>query len=141
MAKPIKVIIKLNLKAGSANPAPPVGTALGPHGINIQQFCLQYNEKTKDRMGEVIPAEVTVFQDRTFEFKLKTSPASELIKQAAKVEKGSAIPHKNKVGKITKAQVHEIAEKKMTDLNAYDVEQASKIIEGTARSMGITIEN
>ena len=140
MAKPIKAIIKLNLKAASANPAPPVGTALGPHGINIQQFCLQYNEKTKDRMGEVVPAEVTIFEDRTFEFKLKTSPASELIKQAAKVEKGSAIPHKNKVGKINKAQVREIAEKKMTDLNAYDVDQASKIIEGTARSMGITIE-
>lgn len=140
MAKPIKAIIKLNLKAGSANPAPPVGTALGPHGINIQQFCLQYNEKTKDRMGEVIPAEVTVFEDRTFEFKLKTSPASELIKVAAKVEKGSSIPHKNKVGKITKAQAREIAEKKMADLNAYDVEQAAKIIEGTARSMGITVE-
>ena len=140
MAKPIKAIIKLNLKAGSANPAPPVGTALGPHGLNIQQFCLQYNEKTKDRMGEVIPAEVTVFEDRTFEFKLKTSPASELIKQAAKVEKGSSVPHKNKVGKITKAQAREIAEKKMTDLNAYDVDQASKIIEGTARSMGITVE-
>ncbi len=140
MAKPIKAIIKLNLKAGTANPAPPVGTALGPHGLNIQQFCLQYNEKTKDRMGEVIPVEVTVFEDRTFEFILKTSPASELIKLAAKIQKGSAIPHKNKVGKITKAQAREIAEKKMADLNAYDVEQASKIIEGTARSMGITVE-
>ena len=140
MAKPIKAVVKLNLKAGSANPAPPVGTALGPHGLNIQQFCLQYNEKTKDRMGEVIPAEVTVFEDRTFEFKLKTPPASELIKQAAKVEKGSGIPHKNKVGSITKAQTREIAQKKMADLNAYDVEQASKIIEGTARSMGVTVK-
>ncbi len=140
MAKPIKAIVKLNLKAGSANPAPPVGTALGPHGLNIQQFCLQYNEKTKDRMGEVIPAEVTIFEDRTFEFKLKTPPASELIKQAAKVEKGSGIPHKNKVGSITKAQVREIAEKKMVDLNAYDINQASKIIEGTARSMGVTVK-
>lgn len=130
----------MNLKAGLANPAPPVGTALGPHGLNIQQFCLQYNEKTKDRMGEVIPAEVTVFEDRTFEFKLKTPPASELIKQAAKVEKGSGIPHKNKVGSITKAQTREIAQKKMADLNAYDVEQASKIIEGTARSMGVTVK-
>ncbi|OGD32582.1 50S ribosomal protein L11 [Candidatus Azambacteria bacterium RIFCSPHIGHO2_02_FULL_52_12] len=140
MAKPIKAVVKLNLKAGLANPAPPVGTALGPHGLNIQQFCLQYNEKTKDRMGEVIPAEVTVFEDRTFEFKLKTPPASELIKQAAKVEKGSGIPHKNKVGSITKAQTREIAQKKMADLNAYDVEQASKIIEGTARSMGVTVK-
>lgn len=140
MAKPIKAIVKLNLKAGLANPAPPVGTALGPHGLNIQQFCLQYNEKTKDRMGEVIPAEVTIFEDRTFEFKLKTPPASELIKQAAKVEKGSGIPHKNKVGSITKAQAQEIAQKKMADLNAYDIDQASKIIEGTARSMGITVK-
>lgn len=140
MAKPIKVVLKLNLKAGQANPAPPVGTALGPHGVNIQQFCLQYNEKTKDKMGDVVPAEITIYEDRTFDFKLKTPPASELIKKAAKVEKGSGIPHKNKIGKITKAQVLEIAEKKMIDLNAYDPEQAAKIIEGTARSMGVTVE-
>ena len=140
MAKPIKAIVKLNLEAGKANPAPPVGTALGPHGLNIQQFCLQYNEKTKDRTGEIIPAEVTIFEDRTFEFKLKTPPASDLIKKAAGVEKGSGIPHKNKVGSITKAQAREIAEKKMTDLNAYDIDQAAKIIEGTARSMGITVK-
>ena len=140
MAKPIKVVIKLNLKAGQANPAPPVGTALGPHGVNIQQFCLQYNEKTKDKMGDVVPAEITIYEDRTFDFKLKTPPASELIKKAAKVEKGSGIPHKNKIGQITKAQVLEIAEKKMIDLNAYDPEQAAKIIEGTARSMGVTVE-
>ena len=140
MAKPIKVVLKLNLKAGQANPAPPVGTALGPHGVNIQQFCLQYNEKTKDKMGDVVPAEITIYEDRSFDFKLKTPPASELIKKAAKVEKGSGIPHKNKIGKITKAQVLEIVEKKMIDLNAYDSEQAAKIIEGTARSMGVTVE-
>ena len=140
MAKPIKIVLKLNLKAGQANPAPPVGTALGPHGVNIQQFCLQYNEKTKDKMGDVVPAEITIYEDRSFDFKLKTPPASELIKKAAKVEKGSGVPHKNKIGKITKAQVLEIAEKKMIDLNAYDPEQAAKIIEGTARSMGVTVE-
>jgi large subunit ribosomal protein L11 len=141
MAKPIKTTLKLNLKAGEANPAPPVGTALGPQGINIQQFCLQYNEQTKDKKGEVIPAEITIYEDRTFEFKLKTAPASDLIRRAAQIEKGSAVPHRDKVGKITKAQVKEIAEKKMVDLNAYDLEQASKIVEGTARSMGVTVEN
>ena len=140
MAKPIKIVLKLNLKAGQANPAPPVGTALGPHGVNIQQFCLQYNEKTKDKMGDVVPAEITIYEDRSFDFKLKTPPASELIKKAAKVEKGSGVPHKNKIGQITKTQVLEIAEKKMIDLNAYDPEQAAKIIEGTARSMGVTVE-
>jgi len=140
MAKPIKIVLKLNLKAGQANPAPPVGTALGPHGVNIQQFCLQYNEKTKDKMGDVVPAEITIYEDRSFDFKLKTPPASELIKKAAKVEKGSGVPNKNKIGQITKAQVLEIAEKKMIDLNAYDPEQAAKIIEGTARSMGVTVE-
>ncbi len=136
----IKALVKLNLKAGEANPAPPVGTMLGPHGINIQQFCMQYNEKTKDRKGDVIPAEITIYEDRSFEFKLKTPPASELIKKAAHIEKGSAIPQKNKVGKITMAQAREIAEKKMTDLNAYDVEKAVKIIAGTARSMGVEVE-
>lgn len=140
MAKPIKIIVKLNLKAGEANPAPPVGTMLGPHGINIQQFCQQYNEKTKDKKGEVVPAEITIYEDRSFEFKLKTPPASELIKKAARIEKGSGVPQKNKVGKITKAQVREIAEKKMADLNAYDLDQGVKIIEGTARSMGVTVE-
>ena len=140
MAKKIKTVLKLNLKAGEANPAPPVGTALGPHGVNIQQFCLQYNEKTKDNKGDVIPAEITIYEDRTFEFKLKTPPASELIKKAAGVEKGSGVPHKQKVGSITKTQAKEIAEKKMTDLNAYDTEQGAKIIAGTARSMGITVD-
>ncbi|MBI3671327.1 50S ribosomal protein L11 [Candidatus Azambacteria bacterium] len=140
MGKPIKTIVKINIKAGVANPAPPVGTALGPHGINIQQFCLQYNEATKSRMGEVVPAEITIYEDRTFEFKLKTPPTSELLKKAAGVEKGSGEPQKNKVGKVTKAQVREIAEKKMADLNAYDLDQASLIVEGTARSMGIRVE-
>ncbi|MEK7452668.1 MAG: 50S ribosomal protein L11 [Patescibacteria group bacterium] len=138
--KPIKTVIKINIKAGAANPAPPIGTALGPHGLNIQQFCLQYNEATKDRMGEVIPAEITIFTDRTFSFKLKTPPTSELLKKAAGVTKGSAEPQKNKVGKVTKSQIREIAEKKMVDLNAYDLNQASLIIKGTARSMGITVE-
>jgi len=140
MAKPIKIVVKLNLNAGEANPAPPVGTMLGPHGINIQQFCQQYNEKTKDKKGEVVPAEITIFEDRSFEFKLKTPPASDLIKKAARIEKGSGVPQKNKVGKITKAQAREIAEKKMSDLNAYDPDQGAKIIEGTARSMGVTVE-
>ncbi len=138
--KPIKAIVKINIKAGQANPAPPVGTALGPHGLNIQQFCLQYNEATKDKMGEVIPVEITVFEDRSFEFKLKTPPTAELLKKAAGVDKGSGEPHKKKVGKVTKDQIKEIAEKKMADLNAYDVDQASLIVEGTARSMGITVE-
>ncbi len=138
--KPIKAIVKINIKAGQANPAPPVGTALGPHGINIQQFCLQYNEATKDKMGEVVPVEITIFEDRTFEFKLKTPPASELLKKAAGIDKGSGEPHKKKVGKVTKEQINEIAEKKMADLNAYDIDQAAKIIEGTARSMGIKVE-
>ncbi len=138
--KPIKTIVKINIQAGKANPAPPVGTALGPHGLNIQQFCLQYNEATKDKMGEVVPVEITIFEDRTFEFKLKTSPTAELLKKAAGVEKGSGEPHKKKIGKVTKDQVKEIAEKKMVDLNAYDVDQASRIVEGTARSMGITVE-
>lgn len=141
MAKAIKTLVKLNLKAGEANPAPPVGTMLGPHGINIQAFCMQYNEQTKDRKGDVIPAEITIYEDRTFEFKLRTPPASDLIKKAARIEKGSGVPQKNKVGRISKAQAREIAEKKMVDLNAYDVDQAAKIIEGTARSMGVEVKD
>lgn len=137
----IKALVKLNLKAGEANPAPPVGTMLGPHGINIQQFCMQYNEKTKDRKGDVVPAEITIYEDRSFEFKLKTPPASELIKKAAHIEKGSAVPQKNKVGVITMAQAREIAEKKMVDLNAYDAQKAVKIIAGTARSMGVEVKD
>ena len=140
MAKPVKAIVKINIKAGQANPAPTVGTALGPHGINIQQFCLQYNEATKDKMGDVIPVEITIYEDRTFEFKLKTPPASELLKKAAGIEKGASTPNKSKVGTVTRKQLEEIAEKKMSDLNAYDIDHAVKIIEGTARSMGIKVE-
>ncbi|MEK7495996.1 MAG: 50S ribosomal protein L11 [Patescibacteria group bacterium] len=140
MAKLIKTIIKLQIPAGAANPAPPVGPALGQHGINIAQFCQQFNEATKEMTGNIIPAEITIYQDRTFEFKLKTSPASDLLRKAAGIEKGSGDPLKNKVGKVTKAQIREIAEKKMADLNANDIEAAVKVIEGTARSMGIEVE-
>ncbi|MDP2855886.1 MAG: 50S ribosomal protein L11 [bacterium] len=141
MAKKIKTIIKLQIPAGAANPAPPVGTALGPQGLNIGEFCARFNEATKAQVGSIIPVEVTVFEDRTYEFKLKTPPVSDLLRQAAGIKKGSGEPHKNKVGKVTKAQVKEIAEKKMPDLNANDIEAAIKIVEGTARSMGIEIKD
>ena len=141
MAKAIKTVIKLQIQAGKANPAPPVGPALGQHGLNIQGFCTQFNEVTKDRMGDVIPVEITVYEDRTFTFVLKTSPAAELLKKAAKAAKGAANPLKEKVGTVTEAQLREIAEQKMEDLNANDVEAAMKIIAGTARSMGIKVEN
>ena len=140
MAKPIKTVIKLQLPAGAANPAPPVGTALGPHGVNIGLFCQQFNEATKAMAGDIIPAEITIYEDRSFDFKLKTSPASALLKKAAGIEKGSAEPHKTKLGKVSRAQIREIAEKKMVDLNANTLEAAEKIIEGTARNMGITVE-
>jgi large subunit ribosomal protein L11 len=140
MAKTIKTVIKLQIKAGQANPAPPVGPALGQHGLNIQEFCVKFNDATKDKMGQVIPAEITVYEDRSFDFVLKTPPAADLLKKAAKIEKGAADPLKQKVGTVTKAQIREIAELKMVDLNANDVEQAMKIIEGTARSMGIKVE-
>jgi len=139
MAKPIKTVIKLQLDAGKANPAPPVGTALGPHGVNIQDFCKQFNEATKDMTGDVVPAEIIIYEDRSFTFKLKTPPASALLRKAAGVEKGSGEPHKTKVGKVTKADVRAIAERKMADLNANDIDAAEKIIAGTARSMGIEI--
>lgn len=139
MAKPIKTILKIQLPAGAANPAPPVGTALGPHGVNIAQFCQQFNEATKEMSGTIIPAEITIYEDRTFEFKLKTPPASDLLRKAAGISKGSANPLQSKVGKVTSAQVKEIAEKKMVDLNATDIEAAMKIVEGTARSMGIQV--
>ena len=139
MAKPIKTIIKLQIKAGQANPAPPIGPALGQHGLNIQQFCTQFNEATKNKSGDIIPVEITVYEDRTFDFKLKTPPASDLLKKAAGIEKGSGVPHKEKVGKVTKKQIREIAEKKMVDLNADNIEAAMKIIEGTARNMGIEV--
>ena len=140
MAKKVKTIVKLQVEGGKATPAPPVGTALGPHGINLQQFVLQFNEATKDKMGEVTPVEITIYEDRTFDFKLKTPPAAYLLRVAAGIEKGSGEPNKNKVGKVTKAQVKEIAQKKMGDLNANDIDAAMKIVEGTARSMGLEVK-
>ena len=141
MPKKIKTIIKLQIGAGQANPAPPVGPALGQHGLNIQQFCTKFNEMTKDKIGNIIPVEITIYEDKTFDFKLKTPPAADLLKKAAGIEKGSGVPHKEKVGKVTKKQIQEIAEKKMEDLNANDIEAACRIIEGTARNMGIEIED
>lgn len=140
MAKKIKTIVKIQIPAGQANPAPPVGTALGPHGLNLQDFCSKFNEATKSQMGNIIPAEITIFEDRTFTFKLKTPPAADLLRKAAGIEKGSGVPQKDKVGNVTKQQIREIAEKKMPDLNANDIEAAMKIIEGTARNMGIEIK-
>lgn len=140
MAKKIKTVVKLQIQAGKANPAPPVGPALGQHGLNIQEFCTKFNEATKDKMGDIIPAEITIYEDRTFTFVLKTPPASDLLRKAAGVEKGAGNPLKDKVGKISQAKLREIAEKKMSDLNANDVEAAMKIVAGTARSMGIKIE-
>lgn len=140
MAKKIKTTIKLQIKAGQANPAPPVGPALGQHGVNIQDFCTKFNEATKDRMGEVAPVVITIYEDTSFTFILKTPPASELIKKAAGIAKGAKNPLTDKVGTITKAQVKEIAEKKLPDLNAYNIEAAMKIIEGTARQMGVKVE-
>lgn len=141
MAKKIKALVKLQITGGQANPAPPVGTALGPHGVNLAEFCKKFNDATKDRMGEVTPAEITIYEDRTYEFILKTPPAAELLKKAAKIEKGSAKPLQEKVGKVTRSQIKEIAEKKMPDLNAKDLEGAMRIVEGTARNMGITISD
>ena len=139
MNKPIKTTIKLQIPAAKANPAPPVGPALGQHGLNIQEFCTKFNEATKDKAGDVIPVEITVYEDRTYDFKLKPPPAAELIKKAAGIQKGSGNPLTEKVGKITRAQIQEIAEKKMPDLNADDLESASRIIEGTARQMGVDV--
>jgi len=139
MAKKFKAIVRLQLEAGKANPAPPVGPALAGHGINIMAFCKEYNARTSNRPGEVLPAEITVYTDGSFSFVLKTSPAAVLLRKAAKVEKGSGVPNKEKIGRVTRAQVKEIAETKMKDLNAIDLDGAIKQIEGTARSMGITI--
>lgn len=139
MAKKVKTIIKLQLPAGAANPAPPVGTGLGPHGVNIQEFCKQFNEATKEMAGDIVPVEITIHEDRSFIFKLKTPPASMLLRKAAGIEKGSGEPHKKKVGTVTKEDIRKIAERKMVDLNAHDVLAAMKIIEGTARSMGIDV--
>ena len=140
MAKPIKTILKLQIEAGKANPAPPIGPALGQHGVNIAEFCKQFNDATKTMTGDVVPAEITIYEDRSFTFKLKTPPASALLKKAAGIEKGSGEPGTKKVGKVTKEDLRAIAEKKMVDLNANDVEAAMKVIEGTARSMGIEIK-
>lgn len=137
--KKVAGLIKLQIQAGQANPAPPVGPALGQHGVNIMDFCKAYNEATESQRGNVIPVEITVYEDRSFSFITKTPPAAELIKKAAGVKKGSGTPHTEKVANITKAQVLEIAEMKQKDLNANDLEAAAKIIEGTARSMGITV--
>lgn len=140
MAKPIKTKIKLQIPAGVATPAPPVGPALGQHGVNIGEFVQKFNEATKDKAGEIIPVEITIYEDRTFDFILKTPPASDLLRRAAGVEKGSGQPNKSKVGRVTRDQIKEIAQRKMADLNTETPEQAEKIIEGTARSMGIEIK-
>ncbi|MEV5414262.1 50S ribosomal protein L11 [Thermopolyspora sp. NPDC052614] len=135
----IAALVKVQLPAGQATPAPPVGTALGPHGVNIMDFVKQYNAATESQRGNIIPVEITIYEDRSFTFVTKTPPAPELIKKAAGVQKGSPVPHRDKVGKLTKEQLREIAQTKMKDLNANDIEAAEKIIAGTARSMGITI--
>jgi large subunit ribosomal protein L11 len=137
--KKVKIVLTLQIEAGKATPAPPIGTALGPHGLNIMEFCKAYNERTAAQAGFVIPAQITIFEDRTFTFVLKTPPAYDLLKKAAGVDKGSGKPNLEKVGSVTKAQVREIAETKLKDLNAYDLDQAVKIIEGTARSMGLVV--
>ena len=139
MAKKIKAVVKLQIPAGKANPAPPVGTALGPHQINIMAFCKEYNARTQHLMGSIIPAEITIFTDQTFSFVTKAPPMSDLLKKAAGVDKGSGVPNKNKVGKITRAKVRDIAQAKMADLNAIDIEGAMKQVEGSAESMGIVV--
>jgi large subunit ribosomal protein L11 len=141
MAKKLKAIVRLQLEAGKANPAPPVGPALAGHGINIMAFCKEYNARTSNRSGEVIPAEITVYTDGSFTFVLKTPPAAVLLRKAAGVPKGSGVPNKDKVGNVTRKQVREIAEIKMKDLNANDIESAMKQVEGTARSMGIVVQD
>ncbi len=140
MGKKAKAIVKLQISAGKATPAPPVGTALGPHGINIMQFCKEYNAKTASMAGMVVPCEITIYQDRSFAFVLKTPPAPVLLKKAAGVEKASGVPNRNKVGSVTKKQIREIAEMKMKDLNAVDLDGAMNMIAGTARSMGIEVK-
>jgi large subunit ribosomal protein L11 len=137
--KKVRAIVKIQLPAGQATPAPPVGTALGPHGVNIMDFTRAYNEKTQGQIGQVIPVEITILEDRSFTFITKTPPAGDLLKKAAAVEKGSGTPNREKVGSVTRAQVREIAQLKMPDLNATDVEAAMRMVEGTARSMGIEV--
>jgi large subunit ribosomal protein L11 len=141
MAKKIKAIVKLQIPAGKANPAPPVGTALGPHQINIMAFCKEYNARTQNMIGSIVPAEVTIFTDQTFSFVTKAPPVSDLLKKAAGLDKGSGEPNRNKVGRVTRNQLREIAQTKMQDLNAIDAEGAMKQIEGSARSMGIVVED
>ena len=140
MAKKVKTVIKLQIPGGKANPAPPVGPALGQHGLNIQEFCTKFNAQTKDKNGEITPVEITVYEDRTYTFILKTPPAAELLKKAAGIAKGSGKPLQEKVGKVTKKQIEEIAKIKLPDLNANDIPAAMRIIEGTARQMGLTVE-
>lgn len=138
--KPVVAKIKLQIKAGSATPGPPIGSVLGPHGINLPQFCKEYNEQTRDQTGSIVPVEITIYQDRSYSFKLGVPPVSDLIKAAAKIEKGSSDAGRTKVATLTKDQVREIARKKLAELNAYDEEAAMKIVEGQARSMGVLIE-
>ncbi len=140
MAKRIKAVVRLQIPAGKANPAPPIGTALGPQGVNIMMFCKEYNARTADQAGMIIPAEITIYEDRSFTFITKTPPVPDLLKKAVNVEKGSATPNKAKIGSINRAKLREIAELKMKDLNAIDIEGAEGMVAGTARSMGITIE-
>jgi len=140
MAKKLKVQIKLQIPAGAANPAPPVGPALGQHGVQIQEFCTQFNERTKEKRGDILPVVINVYEDRSFDFVVKTPPAAELLKKAAKIQKGSGKPLTEKVGSVTKDQIREIATLKMPDLNANDIDAAMRIIEGTARQMGIEVK-
>lgn len=140
MGKAIKTTLTLQISAGQANPAPPVGPALGQHGVNIQEFCSRFNEKTKDQTGDIIPVEITIYQDRSFDLKFKQPPVSDLLRKAAGIQKGSGNPLKEKVGKVTRKQVKEIAQRKLPDLNTTDIEAAMRMVEGTARNMGIEIE-
>lgn len=139
MAKKIKALIKLQIVGGQANPAPPVGTALGPQGLNIAEFCKRFNDATAERRGEVVPVIITVYEDRTYDFVMKVAPVAEMLKKAAGIQKGSGKPLQEKVGKVTRAQIREIAEKKMPDLNCHTVEAAMKQVEGTAKNMGLTV--
>jgi large subunit ribosomal protein L11 len=139
MAKRVKAVVRLQIPAGKANPAPPIGTALGPQGVNIMAFCKEYNARTQDQMGSIIPAEITIYEDRSFTFITKTPPVTDLLKKAAGIEKGASTPDKTKVGSISRAKLREIAEIKIKDLNVIDIEGAERMVEGTARSMGITI--
>jgi large subunit ribosomal protein L11 len=140
MAKAVKTVIKLQIRGGAANPAPPVGPALGQHGLNIAEFCQKFNAATEDKRGQIVPVEITVYEDRTYDFKMKTPPASALLLEAAKLKKGSGKPHIEKVGTVTRDQLKAIAEIKMVDLNAHDIDAAARIIEGTARQMGLIVK-